>query len=452
MKARQMEMTQGSLLDKLFLFAMPLAASGMLQLLFNTADIAVVGHFAGKTELAAVGCTTHLVNLFVNFITGLSVGANVVLAKCLGQRRYEDAPAIVHTILTVALIAGVGLMIVGQALLHPVLILMSTPTEVLGLSTLYLRLYFFGLPFIVCYNFGAAILRSKGDTQRPLFCLIASGILNVLLNLLLVIVFHLGVTGVAIATLVSNVLSFSLVIRFLVREDGPLHFDVRQMKLQPAYVKATLLVGIPAGLQGMVFSLANISIQSGINSFGEACMAGASAANNFESFVFMTISAFGQATVTFTSQNYAAREYERCRRVVVLSWLSSTIISGVLGWTFFLGRRVLIQIYNTDPEVMAFGMERMARILRFQMLMPLYEIPGGSLRGTGHSALPAAVTIFGTCILRLVWRYTVFVRWPSFGVLLDGYPISFLATGLLMVAMWLLVVRPSLRKPDLDQK
>lgn len=444
MKAGQLAMTQGSLLDKLFLFALPLAASGILQLLFNTADVAVVGRFAGKTALAAVGCTTHIINLLVNLFVGLSVGANVVLADCLGRERYEEAPAIVQTVMAMALISGFGLLAVGQVVIRPILVLVSTPEEVIDLSELYLRLYFLGMPFIMGYNFGAAVLRSKGDTRRPLFCLTVSGILNVLLNLLLVIVFQLSVAGVAIATLAANLVSFGMVVWFLTHEQGPLHFDPRHMKINAIYAKRILKVGVPAGLQSMVFSLANVCIQSGINSFGENCVAGSSAANNFESFVYMTINAFGQAAVTFSSQNYGARKYDRCRRVVVLALLSSTAIAGVLSWTFLLGRGLFIQIYTPDPVVMAFGMERMVHALRFQLLMPLFEVTGGSLRGIGHSALPAAVTIFGTCVLRLVWRYTVFIRWPQFGLLLDAYPVSWLTTGILMLAIWFWVARPAL--------
>lgn len=437
-------MTKGPLLGKMLLFALPLAASSVLQLLFNMADVIVVGRFAGSTALAAVGGTTQVINLMVNLFIGLSVGANVVLATLIGQKQDHKLPEMVHTAMGIALVSGVGLLAAGQLLARPVLVLISTPPEVLELAVLYLHIYFLGMPFIMGYNFGAAILRSRGDTRRPLYFLVLSGVLNVLLNLLLVIVFQLSVAGVAIATVLSNLVSFSLIITCLIHEDGPLRLEVRQIRIHPAAARRILSIGIPAGLQSVVFSLANVCIQSGVNSFGAACVAGSSAANNFESLTYTTVNAFGQAAVTFTGQNYGAREYGRCRRVALLAWLASLTVSLTMNSTFYLLRAALLQIYTIDPAVIAYGIQRMSCALRFQFLMTPYEILAGSLRGMGHSSLPAALTVLGTCVLRLVWVYTVFAHWHEFAVLMLAYPVSWVLTSALVLASWLRVGRRTL--------
>ena len=441
-------MLHGALLGKLCLFALPLAASSILQQLFNVADIAVVGRFASSTALAAVGANSSVINLLVNLFVGLSVGANVVIASLIGKGETRKISDAVHTVVCVALVSGAFLLVLGQVVASPMLRVMKTPADVIDLAVLYLRLYFLGMPFIMLYNFGAAVLRSKGDSKRPLYALTVAGVINVLLNLLLVIGFHLGVAGVAIATVISNVASSCMIMRFLLREEADFRLHLRRLRIRREHLVRMVKIGAPAGLQGMVFSFSNVCIQAAINGFGAAAIAGSAAAVNYDCFGYFIVSAFTQACVTFTSQNYGAHQFDRCKRVFVLSFASGVILNMLLCGSFFLLRRPLIAFYTPDTAVAEFAFVRMLYILPFDWLMCSYEVSGGALRGMGRSMLPAVITVFGTCVFRLLWVYTVFRRIPSFGLLMAVYPVSWTVCGCAMLAAYFCVRRRAFRQEE----
>lgn len=442
----QIDMLSGSLLDKICLFALPLAASSILQQLFNSADVAVVGRFASSQALAAVGSTSSTINLLINLFVGLSVGANVVIAQFIGQSKSRRIQEAVHTVISIALLSGLFLVLAGQFAARPILTMMNTPDDVIEMSVLYLRLYFLGMPFIMLYNFGSAILRSKGDSKRPLYCLFLAGVINLLLNLLLVIVFHMGVAGVAIATVVSNVVSSGLIVSFLLHENQPFKLNWRMLSLKREYIIRVVRIGAPAGLQGMVFSFSNVCIQSAINSFGSSCVAGSAAANNFEAFAFFAVSAFTQACVTFTSQNYGAHRFDRCRRVFKISLICGIASNMTMVGLFILFRLPLLSLYSTNEEVIQYGLIRMLHALPFDFIMCGYEVSAGALRGMGRSMLPAVITIFGTCVFRLLWVFTIFTRWRSFVVLITVYPASWTLTALAMLTVYFLVRRRAFAK------
>ena len=432
-------MLHGPLLGRILLFALPLAASSILQQLFNSADVAVAGRFAGYQAQAAVGVNGPVINLLINLFVGLSVGGNVVIANFIGQRRDHEIHTAVHTVVTLALISGFFLLAVGQVAARPMLELMGTPEDTLELAVVYLRIYFLGMPFIMLYNFGSAVLRSVGDTRRPLFCLIVSGVINVILNLVFVIVFHRSADGVAIATVLSNGVSSSLVILFLLREQDPIRLELKKLRVDKGILKRVVRIGVPAGLQGVVFSLSNVCIQSAVNSFGSAAMAGSAAAQNFESFTFYVTNSFNQATVTFISQNYGAHQFDRCKRVLRLSLLSGFIASGCMSAAFCLGRNTVILLFTSEPDVIAYGVTRLLRVGLFSFLAVSYEVTGAALRGTGYSLTPTIITVFGSCVLRLVWVYLLFPNTTSFDRLMSVYPVTWVVTGILMIGTYLLL-------------
>ena len=330
-----MDLLNGSIWDKILMFALPLAASSILQQLFNSADVAVVGQFAGSRALAAVGSNGAVINLLVNIFVGLSVGANVVIARCLGEGNKQRIRDAVHTSVLVALVSGFFVMIVGITVTRPILTLMSTPDDIIDLAVVYLRIYFLGMPFIMLYNFGAAILRSKGDTKRPFLCLLASGIVNVLLNLFFVIVCGLSVAGVGMATVISNAISSGMILYFLTHEKSEIRLSLRNLKIDKRILKEITRIGLPAGLQGMVFSFSNICVQSALNSLGSDAVAGSAAALNFEYFVYFLLNSFTQACVTFTSQNYGANKYDRCKKIALISFGMGLAFSTVLSIIFY---------------------------------------------------------------------------------------------------------------------
>ena len=423
-------MLHGSLLDKILLFALPLAASTILQQLFNSADVAVVGRFDSSQALAAVGSNGAAINLLVNLFVGLSIGANVVVASYIGQREPGKVRDAVHTIVSLALVSGFLLLTLGLALARPLLLVMRTPADVMDLSVLYLRLYFLGTPFIMIYNFGAAILRSMGDSQRPLWCLFLSGIINVILNLILVIVFRLGVAGVAIATVIANAISAGMILRYLMNEEDPFRLDWGRLSLKREHLSRVLRVGLPAGAQGTIFSLSNMSIQAAINSFGSLASAGSAAALNFDFITFYFVSAFTQASVTFTSQNYGAGNVERCKRVLALSMGAGLFFTGLACLACFIWRREILSLYTVDPVALSFGEIRMVHAVSLIWLCNTYEVSGGALRGMGYSVLPTTLVLLGCCVLRLVWVYAVFPLWGDFASLMDIYPITWTVTGI----------------------
>ena len=435
-RSNQIDMLHGSLLDKILLFAIPLAASTILQQLFNSADVAVVGRFDSSQALAAVGSNGAAINLMVNLFVGMSMGANVVIANYIGKQEPQKVHEATHTAISLALISGVLLLLWGLATARPLLEIMQTPEDVMELSVLYLRIYFLGMPFIMIYNFGAAILRSKGDSRRPLWCLALSGVINVILNLILVIVFKLGVAGVGIATVAANGVSAFMTLRYLMGEEEPFRLRWNQLSLGCEHVTRMLRVGIPAGVQGLLFSLSNICIQSAINSFGSGASAGSATALNFELINFYFVNAFAQAAVTFTSQNFGAGDVDRCKRVFRLTMGASVFITGLACAACALWQVELLSLYSLEPTVLSFGGVRMFHAACFVWMCSTYEVSGAAMRGMGWSMLPTVVTLIGCCFLRLAWVYGVFPFWSgavdpltSFGYLMDVYPASWLITG-----------------------
>ena len=440
MNSKKMDMTQGSLWDKILIFAIPLAASSILQQLFNSVDTAVVGRFASSQALAAVGSNSSLISLMINLFIGISLGSNVVIAHYIGQKSEGNILAAVHTAILVAIISGFFVMILGQFIARPVLLLMGTPEDVIELAVLYLRIYLIGMPFIMLYDFGSSILRSMGDSKRPLYSLIAAGIINTALNLVLVIVFGLGVAGVAIATVISNVVSSGIVIYVLTHEAAPIKRDLRKLSISGGELKKILSIGLPAGIQGMMFSIANVCIQSTINSFGSSAIAGSAASLNFEFFAYFLVNAFAQATVSFTSQNYGAGEYGRCRKIFRIAMIFSFISCGALSAVFVAGRGMFLRLYSTDPALLEFAAQRLLIATTLECLTSVYEISAGAMRGLGHSLLPAIITFIGSCVLRLVWISTACRIVHEFWMLLIIYPISWVVTGIAMMIAYYVIV------------
>lgn len=424
----QMDMTHGPMAGKILLFTLPLMLSSVMQLLFNAADIVVVGRFAGKESLAAVGSTTSLINLVTNLFIGLSIGANVVIANFLGAEKKEEIHDTLHTAITLALGSGILLLVVGVLFCRFFLLWMDTPHDVIDLGTTYLRIYFLGMPALMLYNFGSAMLRAVGDTRRPLYFLFGAGVLNVILNLILVIPCGMGVSGVGIATVVSQYLSAGLIITCLCKEQGALHLDLKSLGIRRDKMLKIMRIGLPAGLQGIVFAISNVVIQSSINSFGSVIMAGSAAAANIEGFVYMAMNALYQTALTFAGQNFGARNLKRVDRVWGLCLLFVTIT----GLTWGLGARLfadpLLHLYATDGLVIEAGIERMNFICVTYFLCGIMEVCVGVLRGMGRAIMPMIVSILGACGLRLVWIATYFQTHHDPKVLYAAYPISWIIT------------------------
>ena len=444
----EMDMTTGPLLPKVLAFSGPLILTGILQLLYNAADIVVVGRFAGSQALAAVGSTGALINLLVNVFMGLSVGASVVVARAYGAGDNASVSTGVHTAITVAGVAGVLVGVLGFVASHPLLKWMGSPDDVLDMATLYMKIFFVGMPANMLYNFGAAILRAVGDTRRPLYYLTVSGILNVLLNLVLVIGFHLGVAGVAIATVASQVMSMTLVMICLIRSDGPIHLDLRKLRIHLSQLVEIVRVGLPAGLQGSLFSISNVLIQSSVNSFGSLVMAGNSAGSNLEGFVYTSMNAIHQADLTFASQNLGAGQFKRVRRVMWVCLGTVTAIGLSMGLVFLLLGNQLVSIYNSDPGVIRYGMVRLEIILPTYFLCGLMDVMVGQLRGVGYSIMPMIVSLTGACLLRVVWIYTVFAANPTLEVLYISYPISWFITFATHFACYMIWGRKRLKRME----
>lgn len=443
-KSQQMDMLHGPLGKNIVLFSLPIAASSILQQLFNSADTAVVGRFDNARALAAVGTNGEIISLFVSLFTGLSIGANVLIASYIGmgeKKRIEEA---IHTVITIALLSGVLMLVIGQGIAKPLLQMIDTPEDVLDLAVEYLRLYFLGSPFLMLYNFGAAILRAKGDTKRPLYALLLSGAVNVVLNLFFVIVCHMSVAGVALATDISTAISALIVMRCLQTEDEPFRFRWRKLSLRRDYCSRVFAIGLPAGVQGAVFCFSNVFIQAAINSFGSNAVAGAAAALNFEYFSYYMIQAFAQAATTFISQNWAADERGRCRRIFWLTMVMGAVFGGFISVPLVLFRGTAIRLYSMDPEVIRYACERIMAVLVAEPLCAIFEVPAAALRGMGRSMMPAVETILGTVVFRLVWVGTVFRHWRSFRVLFLVYPVSWIVTGgILLVSYWWVLRRLS---------
>lgn len=439
--SKMMDMLHGPLLGKMLQVAMPFAVSSILQQLFISIDVAVVGRFASSGALAAVGANTFLINLLINLFVGISVGANAVIAMAIGARDRHRVRNAVGTTCVIALICSALLMVIGLTCAPTILHWMQTPPEILPDATTYLRVYFLGVPFFIIYNFGAAILRSKGDTRRPLFMLLAAGVINTLCCLFFVIVLHWSVAGVAAATGLANVFSASCMVWVLRHETGAFRLQITRLHVDRLSLRRILVIGIPTGLQSMLFSFSNVFVQTGINSYGAAAIAGSSVEQNFEYYCYFLMSAFTGTAVTFVGQNYGAGLISRCKRVFWLS-MSCGALFCLIGNLLFYGERdFFLWLFTTDPEVTAFARERMADVLVFQWVAASYEISAACLRGLGHSLEPTLIAIFGTCVFRLGWIFFYCPSHPGFGHLMAVYPISWILTGVLMLTAYSITIK-----------
>lgn len=439
-------MCHGPLFSKLIMFAIPLILSGVLQLLFNAADIVVVGRFTGSHALAAVGSTSSLINLLVNLFIGVSVGANVLLGKFCGAQDYKNASETVHTAIYIAIWGGVMMIFAGLILARPLLELMGTPMDVIDLSVLYMRIYFIGMPAFMIYNFGAAILRAVGDTKRPLYFLTVAGIVNVLFNLLFVIVFKMGVAGVALATIISETISAGLILLSLMQSDGILRLHLKEMKFHKDKVVGMLKIGLPAGLQGMIFNISNVLIQSSVNSFGSVVMAGNTAASNIEGFVYTSMNAIYQTSLSFTSQNMGAKQYHRIDKILLQCLGVVTVVGLVLGVGAFLCGHTLLGIYSSSEDVITHGISRLSVVCAFYFLCGIMDVMVGSLRGMGYSIMPMLVSLTGACLFRVIWIFTIFQMQHTLFSLYISYPISWVLTFSAHVICYLVVRRKALMK------
>ncbi len=424
----EIDMCNGPLLKKIMIFYFPLMLSGVLQLLFNAADIVVVGRFAGSEALAAVGSTSSLINLLVNLFIGLSVGANVLVARFYGAGQKKELSEMVHTAIMTSIVCGCILVVLGIILAGPALRLMGTPEDVIQHSVLYMRIYFLGMPVMMLYNFGAAILRAVGDTKRPLYYLLIAGIINVVLNLIFVIVFSMGVAGVAIATVISQAVSAALVLRCLIQTDSDYQIKLKELRIVSDKLWKMVQIGIPAGLQGALFSISNVLIQSSVNSFGSIAMAGNTAASNIEGFVYTAMNAFHQTAISFTGQNYGARNYKRIGKILLICEVLVLIVGLVMGNATYLLGGILLQLYSTEAEVIQFGLLRLSIICSTYCLCGMMDVIVGALRGMGYSIMPMLVSLTGACLFRVVWIYTVFQQYRSLQTLYISYPISWALT------------------------
>ena len=439
----EIDMCSGSIMKKMILFAFPLMCSSMLQLLFNAADIIVVGNCGGHNSLAAVGSTTSVINLLTNLFVGLSVGATVLVSHFYGAKQKEDLKTTVHTVVALSIASGLIMSVIGIVCTKQILIWMKTPTEVLGLAVIYLRIYFAGMLANMVYNFGAAILRAVGDTKRPLYYLAFSGVVNVLLNLLFVVKFNMDVAGVALATVISQCISATLVIRCLVKDKGDIHLDFKCLKIHGGTFLKILQVGLPAGFQGILFSLANVVIQSSVNTFGEIVVAGSAAASNIEGFVYMAMNALHQAAISFTSQNVGAGKHERINKILLTAQFYVIVVGLVMGLTVVAFGEPLLSLYNKDPEVIAAGMVRLKIIVTLYFLCGMMDVMVGSLRGLGYAIMPMIVSLIGACLLRIVWLAVFFPmeQFHSIEMIYITYPVSWIITFFAHVVCFLIVRR-----------
>ncbi|MFR8087226.1 MAG: MATE family efflux transporter [Lachnospirales bacterium] len=440
-KSYEMDMCHGPLLRKLIVFSLPVMLSGVLQLLFNAADIIVVGQYVGSTALAAVGSTGSLINLLINLLIGLSVGANVMVARYYGAHEEEMVSQTVHTAILLSLVSGAVMIFIGIALAEPLLRLMGTPDNVLDQAALYVRIYFAGMPVIMLYNFGSAILRAVGDTKRPMYFLLIAGILNVLMNLFFVIVLKMGVAGVALATVLSQCVSAGLVLLCLIRSHGAIKLHLKELKIHKEPLLKMIRVGLPAGIQGSIFSISNVLIQSSVNSFGDIAMAGNAAASNIEGFIYTCMNAIYQAAISFTSQNYGAGQYKRIRKIMRSGVLIVSCVGLLLGGIAFLCAPILLSIYNTDPQVIQYGMLRMEIICLTYFTCGIMDVMVGCLRGLGYSIMPMIVSLAGACGIRVLWIFTVFQWDRTLTMLYISYPVSWMITAAVHIICFLIIIR-----------
>lgn len=445
------DMTTGPFFKKIILFSIPLIFTGLLQLVYNTADTVIVGRFAGKQALAAVVSTGSLVALILNVFMGLAMGAGVVTAKYIGAGNMQKIKRCTHTAMLLSIVCGIAVGIIGFFVSGWMLRLMNVEAEILALSTLYLKIYFLGAPGMLIYNFGAAILRSHGDTQRPLYILFLSGIVNIVLNLILVIPIRLGVSGVAIATVVSQYISAALIVVCLLRTDSVIKIHLKELRIHKSELLEIIKIGVPAGIQNSMFSIANVIIQSSVNAFGENAMAGIAAGSNYDSYIYTCTNAFAQTTMTFASQNVGAEKYENVSKIYGRCLLLTCVVAGGLSCIGYVLRSQIVGIFSDVPEVIAIGAERMQLIMPFYITCSLQDVAAGQIRGLGRSTEPMLVSLIGTCGVRLLW---IFVFLPMNRTLMNlfiAYPLSWAITFIAQAALYA-VLKKNLMKNRLQKK
>ena len=441
-------MCEGPILGKVLIFSIPLMLSGILQLLFNAADVIVVGRFAGSQSLAAVGSTSALINLLINVFMGFSVGVNVLVARYYGGRKERDVSETVHTAVTLSLVCGLILVAVGLALTRPLLELMGTPDDVIDKAVLYMQIYFIGMPANMLYNFVSAILRAVGDTKRPLYYLSAAGVVNVILNLISVIIFHMDVAGVALATIISQIISAVCVLRCLMRHESCLKIRLGELKIHKEKLMGIVKVGLPAGMQGAIFSISNVLIQSSVNSFGSIAMAGNTAAQNIEGFIYNAMVAVYQANLSFTSQNYGAGKFSRINRIMFICIGVVSVVGFSIGVLAYGAGTSLLSIYSSDPEVIAYGMTRLQIIGLTYFTCGIMDTMVGSIRGIGYSVLPMLVSLTGACLFRIIWIFTIFQWSHTLLTLYISYPASWVLTATAHIVCFFLIRK---KLPDTDR-
>ncbi len=424
----EIDMTSGPLFSKILLFSLPLMFSGMLQLLFNAADVIVVGRFAGESSLAAVGSTGSVTMLLINMFIGFSVGTNVLTAQAIGSRDRKMASETVHTSVLFSLICGVILAVVGYFVARPVLQMMDTPADVIDKATLYMQIYFLGMPVSMLYNFGYAIMRALGDTRRPMYYLIFAGIVNVVLNVVFVTQLHMDVAGVAVATIISQAISAILIIRALSKLDNECRLNLKKLRINGRVMARMMKIGLPAGIQSTMFSISNVIIQSSINFFGKTVMAGNAAAANIEGFVYVAMNTFHQTAISFTSQNYGAGNFERIKKVFVQCVLTVSVVGIVLSTLVLTFAKNLLPLYSTEPGVIEYGMLRLRYVCTTYFTCGIMDTIVGSIRGLGSSIVPMIFSVIWACLYRSIWVFTVFEKYKTLDVLYISYPISWVMT------------------------
>ncbi|MCQ2527532.1 MAG: MATE family efflux transporter [Saccharofermentans sp.] len=435
----EIDMCNGTIMDKLISFCIPLMLTNVLQLLFNAVDIIVVGKFAGSSALAAVGSTTALINMIINLFIGVSLGANVISARFFATDMRKEMSETVHTAITFAIVSGIAVMVLGIAITRPALVLMDTPADVIDQSVLYMKIYFCGLPFFMVYNYAASILRAVGDTKHPLYYLIIAGVINACLNLVMVIKFDMGVAGVAIATVASQLISCFLVMRLLCKSTGSYKFEFKKISIRWRYLKEIFKIGIPAGLQSTVINFSNALLQSSVNSFGSDAMAGYTAANNILGFLYVTVNSVTQGCLSFTSQNYAVRKLKRMDRVFIDCLIIQCTLPLALGILSYVFGPQILGIYTDSADVVTYGMEILSITTIPYFLCGIMDMLPGVLRGMGHSTMPMILSVIGTVGTRIIWIYGLFPSHRSLSFLFISYPGSWIFTILMQLCCYIVV-------------
>lgn len=449
--SNQVDMLHGPMAAKIFIFALPLIASGILQQSFNAVDVAIIGRYADSRAIAAVGSNGPIISILLNLFLGVAVGANVVIANYLGRLDKEGVRRSVSTVMILSVACGLLLMAIGIIVSRPMLIAMSAPPDVIDLATTYLRIYFCGMPFVMIYNFGSAILRSVGDTQKPLYSLVVATLVNLALDWIFVAKFNMGVAGVAWATVIANAVNAFVLVQILMRQPDPITLRTDRREFSKSDFLTMLRIGIPAGLQGMVFSFSNIFIQSAINSFGADAIAGSAVGVSFELYCYYIVVAFNSAAIAFVGQNYGACNYERCRKVWRICLLFGLSLCMLANLSIVVWKEYFVSIFTSDPEVARYAYIRLQMVLVFQSVATFYEVSGSYMRGLGYSVLPMLLTILGTCVLRLIWVFSFRLIDNSFDSLLIIYPITWFTTSIVVVTAAFIVQRKAF-SPNVARK